>query len=227
MPKWLKNNFVTVSNQPVKNAPLIRYVSALLDIRARRGQKVHLQYVKGHSGIEGNEGADRLANRGTTRRTLPLLNLQNTPLTHTYTPPIPYSTTTRSPQNLKTPLHLVFLCLCPCLTLKHPVLPCPTINHHPSLSTTCYFTLSFHSLLPHTPIHTLQLFTTSTLVYPPTITNPLPNSCTYTAPADCTPSPSFPHPVNTFSNSSTSLPTPPEPAPELSHPSFARLNEPD
>ena len=70
MPKWLKNNFVTVSNQPVKNAPLIRYVSALLDIRARRGQKVHLQYVKGHSGIEGNEGADRLANRGTTKRTL-------------------------------------------------------------------------------------------------------------------------------------------------------------
>ena len=66
MPKWLQNNFVSSTGQPVKNAPLIRYLSALLDQRARRGQKVHLQYVRGHAGEEGNEGADRLANWGVT-----------------------------------------------------------------------------------------------------------------------------------------------------------------
>ena len=71
MPKWLKNNFVTSSKEPVKNAPLIRYLSALLDLRARRGQKVHLQYVMGHAGEEGNEGADRLANYGATLLALP------------------------------------------------------------------------------------------------------------------------------------------------------------
>lgn len=83
MPKWLKNNFKTASGEPVKNAPLIRYLSALLDLRAREGQKVtastlpqlcrvytpfqiHLQYIKGHAGHEGNEGADRQANIGAT-----------------------------------------------------------------------------------------------------------------------------------------------------------------
>ncbi|TBU44552.1 hypothetical protein BD309DRAFT_958212 [Dichomitus squalens] len=71
MPKWMRNNFVSVNGQPVKNAPLIRYLSALLDQRAREGQKVHLQYVKGHAGEEGNEGADYLANLGATMGELP------------------------------------------------------------------------------------------------------------------------------------------------------------
>jgi len=66
LPKWLKNNFRTASGEPVKNASLIRYISAHLDARALRGQKVRLQYVQGHVGIEGNEGADAEANRGTT-----------------------------------------------------------------------------------------------------------------------------------------------------------------
>ncbi|OJT04036.1 Vegetative incompatibility protein HET-E-1 [Trametes pubescens] len=66
MPKWLKNNFRTASGEAVKNAPLIRYLSALLDLRAREGQKVHLQYIKGHAGHEGNEGADYQANIGAT-----------------------------------------------------------------------------------------------------------------------------------------------------------------
>ncbi|KAI0779253.1 hypothetical protein C8Q74DRAFT_1258028 [Fomes fomentarius] len=64
MPKWLKNGFKSSTGEPAKNAPLIRYLSALLDFRAREGQKIHLQYVKGHAGIEGNEGADQLANIG-------------------------------------------------------------------------------------------------------------------------------------------------------------------
>ncbi|KAH9848936.1 ribonuclease H-like domain-containing protein [Lenzites betulinus] len=66
MPKWLQNNFKTASGEPVKNAPLIRYLSALLDERALEGQKIHLQYIKGHAGHEGNEGADQLANLGAT-----------------------------------------------------------------------------------------------------------------------------------------------------------------
>ncbi|KAI9057956.1 ribonuclease H-like protein [Trametes sanguinea] len=66
MPKWIANSFRTSSGEPVKNAPLIRYLSALLDERARHGQKVHLQYIKGHAGHEGNEGADRMANLGAT-----------------------------------------------------------------------------------------------------------------------------------------------------------------
>ena len=40
MPKWLRNGFKSSTGQPVKNAPLIRYLSALLDLRAREGQKV-------------------------------------------------------------------------------------------------------------------------------------------------------------------------------------------
>lgn len=63
LPNWLKNNF---KNSTVKNAPLIRYLSALLDVHAQQGHKIRLQYVKGHAGIEGNEGADRLAVQGTT-----------------------------------------------------------------------------------------------------------------------------------------------------------------
>ncbi|OSD01090.1 ribonuclease H-like protein [Trametes coccinea BRFM310] len=66
MPKWVANDFKTSSGEAVKNAPLIQYLSSLLDERARHGQKVHLQYIKGHAGHEGNEGADRMANLGAT-----------------------------------------------------------------------------------------------------------------------------------------------------------------
>jgi len=64
LPKWLTNGFTATSGNPVKNAPLIRYISALLDDRARNGHKVRLQHIKGHAGHEGNEGADYLAGRG-------------------------------------------------------------------------------------------------------------------------------------------------------------------
>ena len=70
LPRWLNNNFRS-TGQPVKNAPLICYLSARLDLRARHGQKVHLQYISGHAGIEGNEGADYLANMGTLITTHP------------------------------------------------------------------------------------------------------------------------------------------------------------
>lgn len=55
----------------MKNIPLIQYLSALLNLRAFRGQKVLLEYVRGHAGIEGNEGADALANRGALLPSLP------------------------------------------------------------------------------------------------------------------------------------------------------------
>ncbi|KAJ7292949.1 ribonuclease H-like protein [Mycena rebaudengoi] len=67
LPKWQQNNFISSVGAPVKNAALIRYVSAHLDARALAGQKVRLQYVKAHNGEEGNEGADYQANLGTVQ----------------------------------------------------------------------------------------------------------------------------------------------------------------
>ncbi|KAJ7687357.1 ribonuclease H-like domain-containing protein [Mycena rosella] len=64
LPNWIKRNWRTSTGEPVKNAPLIRYLSAQFDARARRGQQVRLQYVKAHNGEEGNEGADAQANKG-------------------------------------------------------------------------------------------------------------------------------------------------------------------
>ena len=43
---------------------LIMYMDALLSLRRRSGQQVRLQYVRGHVGEVGNEGADALAVRG-------------------------------------------------------------------------------------------------------------------------------------------------------------------
>ena len=65
LPKWRKNNFRTASGGPVKNLGIIQYLSALLDVRAKSGQKIRLKYIKGHSGNTGNDGADAQANRGT------------------------------------------------------------------------------------------------------------------------------------------------------------------
>ncbi len=40
------------------------YMDALLSLRGRSGQQVRLEYVRGHVGEEGNEGADALAVHG-------------------------------------------------------------------------------------------------------------------------------------------------------------------
>lgn len=64
LPKWRRNGFKTTNGEPVRNAGIIRYLSALLEERGRRGQQIRLQYVKGHSGDPGNDGADAQANIG-------------------------------------------------------------------------------------------------------------------------------------------------------------------
>jgi len=64
LPKWSLNGFRTANGEPVKNAPLIRYLAALLYAREKAGAKVRFKHVRGHVGIEGNECADRLANEG-------------------------------------------------------------------------------------------------------------------------------------------------------------------
>ncbi len=51
----------------MKNIQIILYLSHLLSLRPG----VRLQYVKGHAGVEGNEGADRMAVRGTFLPELP------------------------------------------------------------------------------------------------------------------------------------------------------------
>ncbi len=45
---------------------MIRCISAYLTLRGRLGQKAVLEYVKGHSGDVGNDGADLMANKGST-----------------------------------------------------------------------------------------------------------------------------------------------------------------
>ncbi|KZT23896.1 ribonuclease H-like protein [Neolentinus lepideus HHB14362 ss-1] len=63
LPKWKDNGWKTTQGL-VKNVSLIQCLATLLDQRSRQG-KVRLKYVAGHRGIEGNEGADRLAVAGT------------------------------------------------------------------------------------------------------------------------------------------------------------------
>ncbi|KAI3622616.1 ribonuclease h1 [Moniliophthora roreri] len=69
--KWRANGWKSASGGDVKNSALIRYIATLLEFRILFGQKVMLQKVKGHSGVEGNEGADYLANKGTLVTTHP------------------------------------------------------------------------------------------------------------------------------------------------------------
>ena len=64
---WKANNWKTKEGLPVKNVGMIRCISAYLALRGRLGQKAVLEYVKGHSGDVGNDGADLMANKGSTK----------------------------------------------------------------------------------------------------------------------------------------------------------------
>jgi ribonuclease HI len=59
---WKRRGWVTADKKPVKNADLWR----ALDQEAMRHQ-IHWRWVKGHSGDEGNERADALANTGAAK----------------------------------------------------------------------------------------------------------------------------------------------------------------
>ena len=59
LPGWKRNGWRTADKKPVKNAELWRE----LDEEIARHQ-VTWTWVKGHSGDEGNERADQLANQG-------------------------------------------------------------------------------------------------------------------------------------------------------------------
>jgi ribonuclease HI len=59
LPNWKKRDWRTADNKPVKNADLWRKLDQL-------AAKHHIEWiwVRGHAGHDGNERADRLANRG-------------------------------------------------------------------------------------------------------------------------------------------------------------------
>ena len=59
MPNWKKRGWKTASKKPVKNQDLWQ----ALDEAIQRHQ-IEWQWVRGHTGVPGNEEADALANRG-------------------------------------------------------------------------------------------------------------------------------------------------------------------
>lgn len=60
---WERNGWRNASGKNVKNVDLWR---RLLCAAAQRNGETIWHYVRGHSGVEGNEYADRLAVRGAT-----------------------------------------------------------------------------------------------------------------------------------------------------------------
>ncbi len=59
MPKWKQKNWQRKGNQPIKNIDLWQKLDA-----AAEAHDITWLWVKGHSGHEGNERADQLANKG-------------------------------------------------------------------------------------------------------------------------------------------------------------------
>ena len=58
---WKTKGWKTAANKPVKNADLWQQLDALVQTSPHR---IQWEWVKGHSGIAGNEKADALANLG-------------------------------------------------------------------------------------------------------------------------------------------------------------------
>jgi len=56
---WKRRDWRTAERKPVKNADLWQQLDALA-----QGHEIEWHWVKGHAGHDGNERADRLANRG-------------------------------------------------------------------------------------------------------------------------------------------------------------------
>lgn len=56
---WKKRGWLTADKKPVKNEDLWRRLDAAIG-----GHDIEWQWIKGHSGHDGNDRADALANRG-------------------------------------------------------------------------------------------------------------------------------------------------------------------
>ena len=61
---WRSNGWRKQDGGEVLNRELIDYILTILEARRQSGQLVEMQYVMGHSGNEGNDGADALALAG-------------------------------------------------------------------------------------------------------------------------------------------------------------------
>ena len=62
---WIDNDWTTATNKKVKNELYWRHISILKKQYAEAGYFIQVEWIKGHSGIPGNEEADLLAKRGT------------------------------------------------------------------------------------------------------------------------------------------------------------------
>jgi ribonuclease HI len=59
MRNWIRRGWRTADGKPVKNADLWRQLNDQVSVH-----EIEWRWVKGHAGIDGNERADELANRG-------------------------------------------------------------------------------------------------------------------------------------------------------------------
>ena len=59
LPNWMRRGWKTAGNKPVKNADLWQRLHQLAGLH-----DVQWRWVRGHAGVDGNERADELANRG-------------------------------------------------------------------------------------------------------------------------------------------------------------------
>ena len=62
LPQWKKRNWLTAAKKPVKNVDLWQRLE-----KAIAPHRVDWKWVKGHSGVEGNERADELATQAIPR----------------------------------------------------------------------------------------------------------------------------------------------------------------
>ncbi|KAF9021582.1 hypothetical protein BDZ89DRAFT_1137928 [Hymenopellis radicata] len=68
--RFRKSGFVKKDGSPITHVEMVRYMTALLE-DAERLIEIELYHIGGHSGSEGNEGADFLAKRGAERSWAP------------------------------------------------------------------------------------------------------------------------------------------------------------
>ena len=62
---WIANDWSTAAKKRVKNELYWRHIDVLKKQYAEAGYFIQVEWVKGHSGVFGNEQADLLAKRGT------------------------------------------------------------------------------------------------------------------------------------------------------------------